>query len=193
MLIQIVFNKLIASLNTDVARQTALAKESKELKKKLDSKSNEAIKLQAQVAQLTATLAETKTTLNTVESDKKSLTADNKILSAKLNADRAAATAIESATAPKVPGSAMKPTGAIRLMGTVETAQAAQAAQLKEDLFSDLTGLIIRNVKREKEEDIFDCIQTGRYGSKSTNSSFCCHCTNKMPSTSLQTGYCHRW
>jgi len=104
--------------------------------------------------------------VKTLESDKKSLASDYKILNAKLTANRAAAASIESATAPKVPGSAMKSGGAIRLMGSVETAQAAQAAQLKENLFSDLTGLIIRNVKREKEEDIFDCIQTGRYGSK---------------------------
>jgi chromosome segregation ATPase len=168
-LILVVFNKLIASLNSDMAKQTALARESKDLKKKLDSKSNEAITLQAQVAQLTASLAETKTTLKALESDKKSLAVDYKILNAKLNADRAAATAIESATAPKVPGSAVKPTGSIRLMGSVETAQAAQIAQLKEDLFSDLTGLIIRSVKREKDEDIFDCIQTGRYGSESSD------------------------
>lgn len=93
------------------------------------------------------------------------MAADYKILNAKLTANRAAAASIESASAPKMPGSAVK-AGGVRLMGSVETAQAAQAAQLKENLFSDLTGLIIRNVKREKEEDIFDCIQTGRYGSK---------------------------
>lgn len=44
--------------------------------------------------------------------------------------------------------------------------EAAQVAQLKEDLYADLTGLIIRGIKREDEEDIFDCIQTGRNGSK---------------------------
>jgi hypothetical protein len=43
---------------------------------------------------------------------------------------------------------------------------AGQAAQLKEDLYGDLTGLIIRGVKREGEDDTYDCIQTGRNGSK---------------------------
>lgn len=52
-------------------------------------------------------------------------------------------------------------------MGSAEVAQAAQTAQLKEDLYSDLTGLIIRDVKREAEDDVYDCIQTGRNGSKS--------------------------
>ena len=37
---------------------------------------------------------------------------------------------------------------------------------MKENLYSDLTGLIIRNVKRKEGEDEFDCIQTGRNGSK---------------------------
>ena len=39
--------------------------------------------------------------------------------------------------------------------------------KLKEDLYSDLTGLMIRGVKRSPEEDVYDCIQTGRNGSKS--------------------------
>ncbi len=90
---------------------------------------------------------------------------ENKTLSAKLAANRTAAASVESASS-KIPGSAVKANGGIRMIGTVEAAQAAQAAQLKEDIYSDLTGLIIRNVKREPEEDIFDCIQTGRNGSK---------------------------
>lgn len=101
-----------------------------------------------------------------LSTDVKSMAAENKTLSAKLAANRTAAASVESANS-RVPGSAVKPNGGIRLMGTVEAAQVAQAAQLKEDLYSDLTGLIIRGVKRETEEDIFDCIQTGRNGSKS--------------------------
>jgi len=46
------------------------------------------------------------------------------------------------------------------------TTSESQAAQLKEDLYSDLTGLIIRGVKRDAEDDVYDCIQTGRNGSK---------------------------
>lgn len=39
--------------------------------------------------------------------------------------------------------------------------------KMKENLYSDLTGLIIRGVKRKEGEDEYDCIQTGRNGSKS--------------------------
>jgi hypothetical protein len=144
---------LIASLKADVAAQTALAKDSGKLKKKLDSQATEMATLQAQIAQMAASLSEAQSEIKT--------------LSAKLAANRTATAFVESAHA-KIPSSAVKANGGIRMMGTAEAAQVAQAAQLKEDLYSDLTGLIIRSVKREAEEDVFDCIQTGRNGSKST-------------------------
>lgn len=37
---------------------------------------------------------------------------------------------------------------------------------LKEEMYSDLTGLMIHTVKKDENEDIYDCIQTGRNGSK---------------------------
>ena len=52
------------------------------------------------------------------------------------------------------------------MVGSAEAALVAQAAQLKEDLYRDLTGLLIMNVTRDPEDDVFDCIQTGRNGSK---------------------------
>lgn len=52
------------------------------------------------------------------------------------------------------------------MVGSAEAAQAAQIALLKEDLYSDLTGLILRGVERGDESDVYDCIQTGRNGSK---------------------------
>lgn len=36
--------------------------------------------------------------------------------------------------------------------------------QLKEELYSDLTGLLIRDVKTDSKKTIFDCLQTGRNG-----------------------------
>ncbi|KAH6673684.1 chromosome segregation protein Csm1/Pcs1-domain-containing protein [Halenospora varia] len=160
----------IAALKADVAAQTALAKESKILKKKLQSQTTDMAALHLQISQLQASLTEAKSEIKTkteenktVLAEKRAVAAENKTLSAKLAANRNAASSVESANA-KIPGSAMKANGGIRLMGTAEAAQAAQAAQLKEDLYSDLTGLIIRSVKRESEEDLFDCIQTGRNG-----------------------------
>jgi chromosome segregation ATPase len=128
-----------------------LAKDSSVLKKKLDTQKNEITSLQAQLARMTVSLSEAQS--------------ENKTLSAKLAANRTAATSVESTTS-KVPSSAVKANGGIRMVGSAEAAQVAQAAQLKEDIYSDLTGLIIRSVKREAEEDVFDCLQTGRNGSK---------------------------
>ena len=141
----------IKSLRADLAVQTAAAKKADGLKKKLESQAAEVTTLKEQIAKLTANLSEAQS--------------ETKTLSAKLAANRTASASVESAHS-KTPGSAMKANGGIRLMGTAEAAQVAQAAQLKEDLYSDLTGLIMRSVKREPEEDIFDCIQTGRNGSK---------------------------
>ncbi|KAF4632489.1 hypothetical protein G7Y89_g5640 [Cudoniella acicularis] len=163
-------NENIAALKADIAAQTALAKESKTLKKKLEAQSTDLAALQLQVSQLHASLSEARSDIKSqatenkaLLAEKKTLSAENKTLSTKLAANRSAAASVESAIA-KVPGSAMKANGGIRLMGTAEAALTAQAAQLKEDLYSDLTGLIIRSVKRETEEDLFDCIQTGRNG-----------------------------
>lgn len=47
-----------------------------------------------------------------------------------------------------------------------EAIQAAQLAQLKEDLYGDMTGLIIRSVKEREADHLYDCIQTGVNGSK---------------------------
>ncbi|KAG5518845.1 hypothetical protein PMAC_002376 [Pneumocystis sp. 'macacae'] len=40
----------------------------------------------------------------------------------------------------------------------------ASIVQLKEDLYSDLTGLLIRDVKSDSKKTVFDCLQTGRNG-----------------------------
>lgn len=91
-----------------------------------------------------------------------------KMLQTKLTAARNTVANVESITS-KAPGSAVKNTPANRSMmaANAEAVQAAQIAQLKEDLYSDLTGLIIRDVKKRETDDMYDCIQTGANGSKS--------------------------
>lgn len=142
---------MIASLKSDLAQRDSQIKESRELKKHVADQSADIQKLQAKISQLTSSLSEAHM--------------ENKTLSTKLAANRTAAAAVESVNS-KAPGSAVKATGGIRMMGSAEAALNAQQAQLKENLYSDLTGLIIRGVKRETEEDVYDCIQTGRNGSK---------------------------
>lgn len=88
-----------------------------------------------------------------------------KALQTKLAAARNTAASLE---ATKVPGSAIKG-GAVNratAAATAEAAQVAQLAQLKEDLYTDFTGLIIRDVKNRETDHLYDCIQTGVNGSK---------------------------
>jgi hypothetical protein len=132
--------------------------------------------LKAQLTEMTTSLSDahaenkkSQAELKKAQTEIKKVESENKTLSTKLAVNRSASTSVESVNS-KVPGSAVKASSGIRMVGTAEAAQVAQAAQLKEDLYSDLTGLIIRNVKRETEDDVFDCIQTGRNGSKSLNS-----------------------
>jgi cell division septum initiation protein DivIVA len=89
---------------------------------------------------------------------------ESKVLSSKLAAARSSA----QPEAKHVPGSAVKPrsTGVV-LPGTAEAAKETQLAKQKVDLYSDLTDLVILGVKKnEDDDDIYDCLQTGRNGSK---------------------------
>lgn len=142
-------------MKSEIATQNLQLNESRARRKqeqKQEQKHNaEVAKLNAKVGQLSASLSESQI--------------ENKTLSAKLAANRTAAISVESANV-KAPGSAVKANGGIRMMGSAEAVQAAQIAQLKEDFYSDLTGLIVRGIKREAEEDLYDCIQTGCNGSE---------------------------
>ncbi|KAF6841914.1 chromosome segregation protein [Colletotrichum plurivorum] len=134
--------ELIASLKADLATQRILAKEGQQNKKKLDE-------AETKVTELTVSLSEAKQEI--------------KSLSTKLAASRSAEAAA-TAKMPKVPGSAVKGgTAASRAISTA-TSDAMQTAQFKEDLYGDLTGLIVRVVKRDPSGQVFDCIQTGRNG-----------------------------
>ncbi|KAI0840842.1 chromosome segregation protein Csm1/Pcs1-domain-containing protein [Hypoxylon sp. FL0890] len=138
-------NQLIATLKAQLSTQTELAKESQRLRQELEASRTKVDQLQDKVSDTSASLSEAKTEIKT--------------LSTKLNAARSA-----EAVVAKVPGSAMKGNNADkRLLANAEAA--AQVAQMKEDLYGDLTGLIIRGVKREQNGcDTYDCIQTGRNG-----------------------------
>lgn len=129
-------------MKADLAAQRALVKEGQQDRKKLEG-------LEAKVAELTASLSEARQEVKT--------------LSTKLAASRSAEAA---ATTAKVPGSAIKGgTAAARAIATASS-DAVQTAQMKEDLYGDLTGLIVRVVKRDSTGQVFDCIQTGRNGSE---------------------------
>ena len=166
---------IIAQLKAESAAKDARLKEFRNLQKALDEKDAEIAHQKEKSAKANAMLEEVKE--------------ENKGLMTKLAAMKNAAANIESVNAAKIPGSAQKP-GATRIMGSAETVKAHQEAQLKISLYSDLTGLIVRGLKREEEDDVFDCIQTGKNGSKYPHlclspSRLYTH-TNNTPSSSFQ-------
>ncbi|KAI1409369.1 chromosome segregation protein Csm1/Pcs1-domain-containing protein [Hypoxylon sp. FL1857] len=138
-------NQLIATLKAQLSTQTELAKETQRLRQELEASQAKVDQLQNKVNDTDASLSGAKMEIKT--------------LSTKLNASRSAEPVVA-----KVPGSAIKGNNADkRLLANAEAA--AQVAQMKEDLYGDLTGLIIRGVKREQNGgDTYDCIQTGRNG-----------------------------
>lgn len=93
--------------------------------------------------------------------------AASKTLSTKLAAARTEMPALPAGMA--VPGSAIKASSkasSVPARAAVEAMQAnSQMAQLKEDLYGDLTGLLVRSALRQGSREMYDCIQTGRNGS----------------------------
>lgn len=130
-------------------------KEGEKTKRQLEASEAKIESLQAQITQMTTSLSDAKTQI--------------KALTTKLNAARTAeatATAQAQAATSRVPGSAMKPSVmAARGLDNAQV-QAAQSVKMKENLYGDLTGLLVTGVKRDGPEDVYDCIQTGRNGSK---------------------------
>ncbi|KAF1987521.1 hypothetical protein K402DRAFT_420322 [Aulographum hederae CBS 113979] len=141
---------LIASLKKELAHQRSLNSDSKSVHSKLSTLQSENARLASDSSRQTA---ENKTLSSSL------LAAQNesKALAAKLAAAKAAA----ETKAAIVPGSAKKGRG--KDAGGA-AAQEAATLKLKEELYSDLTGLMVRGVKHLEEEDLYDCIQTGRNG-----------------------------
>lgn len=122
--------------------------------------------LQKQLKERDSEKAQLKLQADEARSHLASAQSEIKALQTKLAAARNTAASLESAV--KAPGSAIKGGAANRATAAAnaEAAQAAQIAQLKEELYSDLTGLIIRDVKNRESDHLYDCIQTGVNGSK---------------------------
>ncbi|KAG9847929.1 hypothetical protein KCU98_g6799, partial [Aureobasidium melanogenum] len=140
-------NDLIASLKKELA----------EIRKSSSATITESAKLQSQVAALTAENDKLKeehkaTTTSLTESQN-----ECKALTAKLEAARKS-----NAATDKVPGSAVKKIEHGKSHGA--SAESVKENALKEELYRDLTGLIITSVKRKDGEDEYSCIQTGRNG-----------------------------
>lgn len=154
-------NDLIASLKAELTSFRDLAKDGARAKREWEASEARAADLQAQVGELKKALDDAK--------------AASKTLSAKLAAARTVPEMPSLPAGMTVPGSAMKssssksssaPSTAASARAAVEAMQAnSQMAQLKEDLYGDLTGLLVRSALRQGGREMYDCIQTGRNGS----------------------------
>lgn len=159
------FDQLKRQTDQTIKNQDAVIKALKQQISETQGRASEITALKKDVSRL-AKENDTLTTENTAL--KASLTSaqnENKTLQTKLTAARSAGpTASDTKT---VPGSAVKarPTGVV-LPGTAAAEKEAQIRQLKIDFYSDLTNLVVVGVKKgEDNEDIYDCLQTGRNGS----------------------------
>lgn len=143
-------NRLVTSLKKELAAQALLVAESKKHEQCAQKYEEEVKRLQTEnrdaASQLTTAHQEIKA------------------LQVKL------ATLKASAADFKVPAPATKSASTQKTLIVASGNDVAQIAQLKVDLYGDLTGLIVRSVKKTEEGDTYDCIQTGRNGSK-----YSCH------------------
>ncbi|KAH7137102.1 chromosome segregation protein Csm1/Pcs1-domain-containing protein [Dactylonectria estremocensis] len=138
-------NKLIAELKQEVVAHNTLVEQVDGLQKTLQASDAKVESLENTIETLNASLAAARS--------------ETKAISTKLAAFRAG-----EATA-KVPGSGLKAGATGSRTALAEAAHAANhVAQAKEDLYGDLTDLILRNMRQDETEDVFDCIQTGRNG-----------------------------
>ena len=140
-------NDLITSLKQELAVQGPLAQDARKFKKQIQTHETEMSKLRTTATELTTSLTAAQNEI--------------KALQAKLAAARASSVVVESRTPARDAKKEVRP-------APLPVSEAVQIAQMKEELYSDLTGLIIRSVKRSEDGDTYDCIQTGRNGSKST-------------------------
>ncbi|KAF3387354.1 hypothetical protein F1880_000131 [Penicillium rolfsii] len=139
-------NELVASLRSELEAQRTLGSQSRNLQKELKERDVEMAKLKAQADEARSQLASSQSEI--------------KALQTKLAAARNTAASLEANKITKVPGSAIKGGAANRATAaaSAEAAQVAQLAQLKEDLYTDFTGLIIRDVKNRDTDHLYDSL-----------------------------------
>ncbi len=149
-------NALIASLKKEIA----------ELRHST-SNTSELTSLQKQVS--TLNVANEKLTADSATLKEKFQTSQNEVksLEAKLVAARQqVSNSLTTQETSKAPSSQTALSRSVNGSAMNAATDAQKEAKMKENLYSDLTGLIIRGVKRNAEgEDEYDCIQTGRNGS----------------------------
>lgn len=155
-MMQIERSRVIETLQSDLkAQQKAqedFSAETKVLKKKLAIKETEISILQTKVQELSKNLQDQQN--------------ESKVMSAKLVQAQAQAQVQAQRNNAQVPGSAVKP-GYRGPLGNPKTNTGVDdtwLARVKEELYADLCGLIIVNVRKENDSNVFECVQTGVNG-----------------------------
>lgn len=146
-------NELIASLKREITEL-----------RKANASSTDNSGLEKQVSTLTSSNEALSTEVGNLKSSLQVAQNEHKSLEAKLVAARQQLS--NSTSAQDKPANAATTRSDLSRSVGPNATDAQKEAKMKENLYSDLTGLIIRGVKRKEGEDEYDCIQTGRNGSK---------------------------
>jgi regulator of replication initiation timing len=143
--------------------QDAVIKSLKQQIASLQSRSSETASLRKGIAALTAANSKLASENKTLSASLATAQNENKTVTAKLAQARSSAPP-ETKSAQ---GNSKQQQRSVILPGSAEAQREAQVSRLKEQLYGDLTGLMIRGIKKgEDGEDVYDCLQTGRNGSK---------------------------
>jgi hypothetical protein len=142
---------------------SSLKKELSDVRKSSSAVTSETSGLQKQVSSLTASNDKITTERDELKEKLKVSQNEIKSMEAKLIAARQQlSSSVLEAKAQVTAASKLNSSS------TAGLGDAHKEAKMKENLYADLTGLIVCGVKRMDGEDVYDCIQTGRNGSKST-------------------------
>ena len=142
---------LIRALKEEIKSHQGLATECNSLKNRVLALDQAKVKLEKENKALTLQLQEAQN--------------ENRGLSTKLAAARQKSVHGADPIGPKAPSSAIKP-GPLKGSSSTDGLQEPQLNKLKEDLYRDLTDLVILGTKVVDGEITYDCIQSGRNGSK---------------------------
>lgn len=140
--------KVIAALRADLEKQTALAGESKSLKEKLKANDATVAKLRSKISELGKDVAKEKK--------------ENQVLQAKLIAAQQKIQVPGSAVKTSAMGRGILPTA--KSTGVSPSGDQAWISHMKEELYGDLTNLMILSVKVDEGRRLFQCVQTGNSG-----------------------------
>lgn len=112
--------------------------------------------------------------ISTLKSTNSRITAENKSLASSLTESqneaksmsaRLSALRAQSAEPPKITNGATKQRGGPSVSNSQPGFKDGDW-QLKKDLFEDLTGLVVTNVKKSDGDIVYHCLQTGKNGGK---------------------------